>query len=543
MITRLFSMRRQNRTTDPCGRIAGEVFSYQEYQNFKFGWAKVFPDVLGRNAVENLPAGDNDTDVVAWAYLGLYRMATQAGIRVSDNNVVAFKSVVYQMHNGRDADLGDTAQVRRWLRERMGMTGERLDEILRERLMAESMMTHIVEGLEPMEAEAEEAFRRENRGVRVKHVTFSSMDFVGKAAEPTEDQVNAAYEAEKGFGGPYFSPPTMQIEYAQVSRAKAEAECRITADEMRKYYDENKDLYRVNEPKGQGPESEYRPFPEVKPEIEATLKSGEARAKATRVLEQLAKDTRGTPGSQLETLVKANKEGVLEYFRTTSLTEAELLTLPGIGRARAGGRGIVEVASELDPKEPGISPVISGTDGWYVLRPVAVRSEGNVPELSEVKAKVILDLKRAEALALAQKAAADFALEVAKSGGAGKFEESAARHTLVVKETFFFINTAVDVNRPSFIDASCALEMGEVYGPLLSVHDGVAGVVKVVAERPADPLGFAGERLLKRDSTWNAKLREFRRVLFPRTILTFAGYQDLRPPSEPEKPPIEPTDD
>jgi hypothetical protein len=82
--------------------------------------------------------------------------------------------------------------------------------------------------------------------------------------------------------------------------------------------------------------------------------------------------------------------------------------------------------------------------------------------------------------------------------------------------------------------------MGEVYGPLVSVREGVVGVVKVTAERPADPLGFAGERETKRSETWNAKAREFRRVLFPRTLLKFAGYKDLRVQSE--KPATEATD-
>ena len=542
MIQKLFSARRENRATDPRGSIAGEVVTGLEFQNFKVGWTKVFPDILGRNAVEGQYSGDNiTTDEIAWAYLGLAKMATEAGIRVSDENVVASKRVLFQMQNGRDAQFGDNAQTRQWLHEKLGMSGEMLDEIVRQRLMAENMMGQIVQSLEPTEGEAWEAFSRENRGVRVKYVTFPSSDFVGKTAEPSQDQIEAYYDAERGFGGQYFTSPTVQIEYVRIIRAKVEAECRLTVEEMKKYYDDHMDLYRTSEPKGLAPESEYLGFPEVKPEIEATLRRQEADAKATMILADLGNACKGTPGEALETLVKGNKAGVLEYFRTPFLTEAELLTLPGISTAQGGaGKGIAEIASEMNPKEPRVSGVMSGPDGWFVLRVVAGRSEGNAPPLSEVKAKVVLDMKKASALGLAQKAAIDSARELRKPGGAAKFEEWAASHKLAVKETTFFVNTAVDVNRPPFVDGSCALEMGEVYGPLVSVREGVVGVVKVTAERPADPLGFAGERETKRSETWNAKAREFRRVLFPRTLLKFAGYKDLRVQSE--KPATEATD-
>ena len=543
MITRLFSTRRQSAASDQAGRIAGEVVTRGEFQNFRIAWTKVFPYDLGSTAVQSRYAGAPEKiepDNVAWAYLGLYKMATQRGIRVSDENVVEYKRLVYQMHVGRGADLEDTEQVRRWLRERMAMSGDQLDEILRERLMAEGMLTEIVDGLEPTETEAQEAYRKENRGVRVQYVALSSGDFLAKAAEPSEEDIMAYYEARSGAGGEFFRPAAVQIEYAQVRLAKAEAECKITTEEMKKYYDENKDLYHVNESKGQGPESEYLPFPEVKPEIEATLRGREARAKAYRALGELAKAYRETAGAQLETHVKANKEGLIEYFRSPLLTQAELLLLPGIGAAEAGGRGIGELAldSELNPKEQMLSAVMSGRDGWYVLRPVASRAAGS-QDFSEVKSQVVLELKKAEALSPARAAAMAFARDLEKAGGASKFEAEAATHHLVVKETPFFVNSGVDVNRPLFIDRNCPLETGQVYGPLASARDGVAAVVKVIAERPADPAGFAGERELERDSTWKAKRRDFVSRLFPLTVLEFAGYKNLLPPPPAQPEPSE----
>jgi hypothetical protein len=536
MIGRLFSARGRGRATDACGRIAGEEVTARELQSFKWNWARVFPDVLGRYAMDARYAGENITsDEVAWAYLGLSKLATQTGIGVSDQTVVEFKRAIYQMHNGRDARLSDTVQVRRWLREKMGMSGERLDAILRERLVAERMLNHMLEALEPTDAEAREEFNKENRAVRVRYVTFSRDAFMGKTAEPSEEKLKAYYEARKEVGGPYFNPPTVQIEYAQVSLAKLEAGIKVSVEEMKKYYEGNKDLYRVNEPKGEGAEAEYLPFPEVKPEIEAALRSREARAKASRVLEEMAKAYRETVGAQLEMLVKADKDGIVEHVRTPFLTEAELLELPGIGVARAAGKGIAELVSEFNMKTPELSPVMSSPDGWFIFRPVTAPREGHVPELSEVKPRVVLDVKKEEAFTLAEQAAKDFTREAEKSGGAARFEELAGSRKLPLKETVFFINSASDANRPAFIDRTCPLEAGKLYGPLVSARGDMAAVVRVIEERPADPAAFAGERKLKRDYALTAKLGEFRHVLFPRTVLKFTGYTDLRTPSGSEK--------
>ena len=100
---------------------------------------------------------------------------------------------------------------------------------------------------------------------------------------------------------------------------------------------------------------------------------------------------------------------------------------------------------------------------------------------------------------------------------------------LAVRETPFFVNKFYDVNRPDFIDRLSALDLNEVYGPMVSSSDAVAAVVKVVEERHADRAGFPAEEKIKRDDVLGVKVFELRRNLIPHAILKFAGYKDLVP--------------
>lgn len=532
VLTRLFGGRGRSRGSDVIAHIAGEDVTYMEFMNFKRTWARVFPDILSRYAIDLGYAGRGvSVDEIAWAYLGLCKLARQSYVRVPDDRVIELKKLVYQMHNGRGASLGETEQVRTWLRERLRMSGALLDQVLRERLMADAVLTDMMLALEPTDAEAWERYSDENRAVRLKYVAFSRDAFLDETDEPDEQRIEEYYEAQKGFGGRYFTPARIQIEYVKVDLRTLEANVKVSVEEMKTYYEDSKDLYPSAGGSAEDAVGEVTvsvPFPEVKPEIEALLKRRRAREKAAGVLDELRRAYDTPVPLQLETLVANRKDDALTYARTPFLTEIELLELPGIGSARADGRGIAQLAFETEWKNSPLSPVLVGPDARFVFRPVTAAREASVPDLAEVKARVIADIRKDEALRKARKAATDLRDEITKAGGVGKFEEVAAGHKLAVTETPFFINNSYDVNRPAFVWGGFPLEMGEIYGPMSSGREGVAAVVRVAAEREAPLAGFAGERELRREQLLQVKRGEFRRDVFPRTVLEFLNFEVVK---------------
>ena len=512
-----------------CGRIAGEDVTYAEFAAFKWYWAKVFRNEFDRYIIQLRYPGDNVTvDEIAWGYLGLLKLARQTGVRVSDRAVLETKRGIYQTYAGRGARLD--AQAERWFIENMNVTGQQVDTILRERLMAEAVLRQMMFALEPTDVEAWEQYSAENRAVRVKYVEFFRDGFLDKVPAPSEAEIKEYFEARKGPGGTYYNPPTVSIEYAQLDLDPLKTDVKVPVEELKKYYEDNKDLYLIKEKEGEAGEAEYLLFPEVKPQIEAVLTRRKVEEKAAQVLEDLRRAYRDTVGAQLEALVNERKNEGLKYFRTDPLRDVELLELPGVGIARADGKGLAQMAFELDPARQELSPVLSSAGARFVFRPLGAVREATVPELADVKTRVVADIRKEEAFIEAHRAAEAFREELEKAGGAGKFEDFAKTRGLVVKETPLFVNNVYDVGRPDFIDRMSTLELNEVEGPMSSERDGVSAVVKVVEEREADASGFPAERKLKRDYVLATKVTEFGRSVFPRTVLEFTGHEDLRPP-------------
>ena len=112
-ISSLLRVRQQVRGSDVDGRIAGEDVTFREFISFKRAWSRVFPDTLGRYAMETRWTGQNVTiDEVAWAYLGLLKLAQQNHMRVSDRRVLDLKRYIYQRSTEQGAQLDDDVRIR-----------------------------------------------------------------------------------------------------------------------------------------------------------------------------------------------------------------------------------------------------------------------------------------------------------------------------------------------------------------------------------------------------------------------------------------------
>ncbi len=525
--SRLLGLGGSSRSSGAVASIAGEDVNAAQFQAFRRNWTQVFPDLFRAESIRRYYGDETISPLdVTWAWYGLWTLARQNGLQVDDAMVLEVKRQLYRnWTGGRGTVLDDQAE--RFFRDQIGVSSRHLDEIIREFLMAQRMLGYILGGLEATSAEAWEEYARENRAVRVRAVAFPSSSFLAKVSAPDNATVQAWYDSHKGTQGDYYTAPTVQIEYAQILLSKLEADATVTTEDMKTWYEANKDLYKMPAAK-EGQEAEYLPFPEVKPEIEGILKRQAVGERAAKLMDDLRAAFAAAPAqATLEDVLKAKALPAVEYFRTPFLTEMQLIDLPGIGTAHAEGAGLVQLAFTADPLKRELSPVLGSTEGRWVFRLMAPPHEGSVPDLADIRARVVEDVRRHDALKLATDAAAAFD-NVVSASGADRFDALAAQRGLSVVETPFFINNLFDANRPDYIDRESPLKVGVVYGPWVSGRDGVAAVVRVAEERLADRAGFAGEEKIKRAYVLASKTSNYPRFVMPRPLLQVLKFKHLQ---------------
>lgn len=137
-------------------------------------------------------------------------------------------------------------------------------ELLREAMLArnyEMSYAYAVSTVLPQERWAD--WKRFNDQITLEAVALPVADFVSQVAEPTDAEIKELYEEFKerepapemlnGFGGvelpsakPAFSVPrkvVLQYVKADFQKMADDLEASVTAEEIQKYYDENKDLF------------------------------------------------------------------------------------------------------------------------------------------------------------------------------------------------------------------------------------------------------------------------------------------------------------
>ncbi|HUU43523.1 MAG TPA: hypothetical protein VMX57_07070, partial [Planctomycetota bacterium] len=379
------------------------------------------------------------------------------------------------------------------------------------------------------------------------------------------------YDAHKGRLGEYWEPRRVRIEYAQVMFEPIETSLTVSVDEMRDYYDKHKDLYQMKTGEGDQAKTEEIPFLDVKPQIEATLKRAKAREKALKMLTTVREACEGpkaeTPAEEkpdaetpekpagtpekpaetppatktLEEAVKALKDPAVSYFTTPELTEPELLDVPNIGIASVAGKGLAQLAFELKADDKRLSPVMSSTEGMFVMRPAAAPVAGRSMPLAEVRPRVVDDWRNAQAFEKAMDAADAF-YRVAATAGAGDFEKLALDKKLVdakLPQTELFVNNYFDANRPAWAQRELPYDLGELYGPMPDAESGVVVVAKVTGEREADRSAFQADRARERATVLAAKIEVFAMTGFPRNVLKMVDFKRIvhETPIPPEAPP------
>jgi len=108
-----------------------------------------------------------------------------------------------------------------------------------------------------MKEDVDESFRRITERIDVATVVLKAADFADKAAEPSEEEIVEQYEkyrdnlpGDRGRPFGYKIPDRIQFKYLVVDAAVVAKDVTVTEDDIKDYYEKNKDqLYVVEEPK------------------------------------------------------------------------------------------------------------------------------------------------------------------------------------------------------------------------------------------------------------------------------------------------------
>jgi len=399
--------------------------------------------------------------ILAW--LALYEEARRLGFDASEAQVAA------RIESLKGLGLTDRQFARVADEVADGQRGF-LMEALRKDLTLVAYINWLTETLgAAVEAEMRREFTRMDERIKVRLVVLKAEDVLDQVQDVPEDALETQFgkyrtflpgKSPEGYG--YRIPDKVAIEYLVADPAGFEeaAEPQVTDQDVRAYYDANKDPeFLVEDEKDEKPDADdkagdqaddkaddkagndaadetgddapssdsndgegktddkqqepteptFRPFEEVRADIRKTLIRREAeRLAAQRLYENVAeiRTMRTKPDLGIWADGKAVRHVVVEGLHT----EQDLARLDGIGQATRQDDALPTQAVavvELVGQDKGriavgeISDVFTGLDGQaYAFRVTAVEANHEPATLSEVRDQVLADVRRAKAFGL-----------------------------------------------------------------------------------------------------------------------------------------------
>ena len=299
-----------------------------------------------------------------------------------------------------------------------------------------------------VEPEMRQEFARMDERIKVRLVALKADDALEQVKDVPDEALREQFEKYRTFlagkspeGYGYRIPDKVAIEYlvADTAGFQDEAAPRVTDEAVRAYYDANKDTeFLIEEEKKEEPdaakkedakaadekndkaasagrtgtkdetppEKTFRPFEEVRAEIRKTLLAREAERLARQRLYENVAEIR-TMRKKPELGIWADGKAVHHVVVSRLHTAEELAELKGIGQAThendafpAYAVAVVELVGQEKARiaQGEIGDVFTGPDGQaYAFRVTAVEANHEPAALSEVRDKVLADVRRAKA--------------------------------------------------------------------------------------------------------------------------------------------------
>ncbi len=324
----------------------------------------------------------------------------------------------------------------------------------------------IMESVRVSEAELKEAYAREYGKIKFRFLTLTPPFFESDInAQILEEEIEKYYQENKEL---FRKPEQIQVSYLLVESKPFEDQVTITEEAVTQYYNAHKEDYRREE-RVRARHILIKVDPAAKPEEEE-----QAKARAEEILRQvkaegadfaqIAKEVSEDPSS-------AQQGGDLGYF----------------------GRGAMvkpfeEMAFTLQPGE--ISPLVRTNFGYHIIR-VEDKQEAGYQPLEEIKMLLTEQLKREEVDKLVR-TRAEALLEEIKAQG-GNLEAVGQKEGITIFTTPFFARTERQLpgimNASLFVKTAFALQEDEVSTPLKLGRDYY--LLKIVARKAPHVPEFA----------------------------------------------------
>ncbi|MBI3271617.1 MAG: SurA N-terminal domain-containing protein [Planctomycetes bacterium] len=359
---------------------------------------------------------DDQVDQVAWSVLMGLKVAKDAGVKVSSQEVREFIKKIVRPSRTSEFDYADYVRIL----GQAGLSPEEFERTVTEHLTIDKCQEFVTSSVAVSLKDVFREYVQRNEQARARFVAFRPKDFEAKVPTPAGEEIARNFDKNRDQ---YRLPKRLQVEYvlAGYEELKKQA-AEPSPEEVQKYYDENKEkLFKLaaatpepkagtepasppapggNPPPVQPPAPSFRPFEEVRANIVDRIKDGRARVKAIEQMDELDRRVTkelnridGEPKVDLEALAR---ELGLRYEVSPYLSVRNLDSLyQTLGFSYQLGRTL----NALDEKA--FTGVETTDKGRFKMRILRILEPEPARLTDSVRARVARELREEKARALA----------------------------------------------------------------------------------------------------------------------------------------------
>jgi len=378
------------------GEIFGNRISGDEYAGLLGPLTIIMPQAARRRT----------TPAHVWETLLMNREAERMGIETGDPEIVAWRREKFVDGQGRYKP-----EDYRQMLQYYGLTPREFENALRLWLTSRKVTETVRESVDLTADEAWLWWASDNRKVQVEYAFLSAAELM-PYVEVNEEEVQQQYDSGKDLlaseapnQAGYLEPERIKMEYILIPYEPLEEMAVITDKQVERYYEENKEEYRlytaaeIQKKDKDKSAARYQPLDDVADDIEKTLREAEARRVAEEMRENLMKEVdkaRYAPFGATE-VPKANLKEIAKgkdvRYEATDWFNAEAATevIPGaygLGR-QVFGKGL---GNRYIPRAD-----VAGEKGLFIYQVTEVELPRPAP-LSEIRDRVVADAKRQKAM-------------------------------------------------------------------------------------------------------------------------------------------------
>lgn len=394
----------------PIGRILGRKITQNEFVDMVGRWQRLFFSQAKESVVS-----------LIWKQLMLVEEAKKMGLVVTNQELEeGLQRLGFQI-------FGEQANINRYMLMQFLCSNFRLNQEQITRTLQEALLVEKLDGLmrSSVKTTSDELWQRyslENEQVKFKALTLKARDFLD-SVNVAEDEIRDFYEKYKNTarhpesGNPGYKYPEMvKVECLIAKYDDMEKLISVSEEEMKKYYEDNKEAqFKITvEQKPEEKKEEkkplvtYKPFSEVKADIQKTLARQKAMEKATELTTKADEEIYETMDKAEHPSFKdiANKYKLLYEIPKGKKSGSAFLSEDDLSEALPGSDQLVQVSFGRDKFEP--STPLDFVEGKLILQ-VIDKKPSAAPPLEEIRNEVVNDLKMEKGLLKAKEIAEKYA--------------------------------------------------------------------------------------------------------------------------------------